>query len=328
MPRPPSISYDLMATLVTVVQTEGDAAAAAEVLHINQPSMSKRLAFLQHAGRVLRRPWIERAGKSWQLTDEGRKVFPAVEELVHRYRLLTEAIEETRPALAFGCGAGDAAGFVRAAVGRFRKRHPSTTYRMTIRPVLARVECVANGSLDMACVCLTEQEIQEHSRRPLIVEDLFDDPLVLAASAELNVFVEFQALNDRAATPKALASFPLILPEPESGIRREFDRRCRDMGIAERIQVVAEVGPWPAMLGLIRDGVGIGVIPRSALTGQSGLTARSLPPKLSPPNTTRLLYRKRPGTDEPDLSEEAAEFVKALREAAKTRNHERYETNN
>ena len=84
MPRPPSISPELMTTFVTVVRTEGDATRAAELLNINQPSMSKRLAFLQHAGRILRRPWLERVGKTWRLTEEGRRVLPAVEELVHR----------------------------------------------------------------------------------------------------------------------------------------------------------------------------------------------------------------------------------------------------
>src|SRR5438105_7454025 len=94
MPRPPSISPELMTTFVTVVRMDGDATKAADVLRINQPSMSKRLAFLQHAGRILRRPWLERVGKTWKLTDEGRRALPAVEELIRRYHLLTESIEE------------------------------------------------------------------------------------------------------------------------------------------------------------------------------------------------------------------------------------------
>lgn len=316
MPRPPSISPELMTTFVTVVRTEGDATKAAETLDINQPSMSKRLAFLQHAGRILRRPWLERVGKTWRLTEEGRRVLPAVEELVHRYRLLTEAIEEERPTVVFGTGPSGAGGYVRAAVRAFRARRPGDTFRVTARPAVGRVDGVANGSLDLACVRLPEQEVLERARRPLFVEDLFDDPLVLVAVPDGPAFAEFQALADKSLPPKALTRFPLILPEPDAGLRRDFDRRCRDAGVLDRLKVAVEVGPWATALGYVRDGVGIGLVARSATIGQAGLTVKPLPPKLSPPNTVRVICRKKAGTDDLDLSEGALEFLDALRQAA------------
>ena len=76
MPRPPTLSPELLQTFVTVAETGGDAARAAEVLEINQPSMSKRLARLQHSGRGLKKPWLERVGKTWRLTEEGERVRP------------------------------------------------------------------------------------------------------------------------------------------------------------------------------------------------------------------------------------------------------------
>jgi DNA-binding transcriptional LysR family regulator len=317
MPRPPSISPELMTTFVTVVRTDGDATRAAELLHINQPSMSKRLAFLQHAGRILRRPWLERVGKTWHLTEEGRRVLPAVEELVHRYRLLTEAIEEERPAVVFGTGPAGAANFVREAVRVFRSRNPDATYRISTRPAVARVEGVANGSLDLACVRLAPQDVLERARRALFVEDLYEDPLVLAAAPDVEGFEEYRELADKTLTPKNLTRFPLVLPEPDAGLRREFDRRCRDAGVADRLRVAVEVGPCTTLLEYVRDGVGVGVVPRSALNGQTELTVKSLPPKLSPPNTVRVICRKRAGTDDLDLSQGATDFLQALREAAR-----------
>ena len=279
--------------------------------------MSKRLAFLQHAGRILRRPWLERVGKSWRLTDEGRRVLPAVEELVHRYRLLTDAIEEERPAVVFGCGAGAAAGFVREAIRVFRSRQPDATFRISTRPAVARVEGVANGSLDMACVRLAEEEILELAHRPLFVEELCDDPLVLAAIPEVDGFAEFQALTDRALSHKALTRFPLILPEANSGLRHDFDRRCRDAGVLDRLKVVVEAGPRTTVLDYVRDGVGIGIVPRSAVAGQPGITVKSLPPKVAPANAVRVLCRKRAGKDDLDLSDGAMDFLESLRDAAK-----------
>jgi DNA-binding transcriptional LysR family regulator len=318
MPRPPSISPELMTTFVTVVRSDGDATRAAELLNINQPSMSKRLAFLQHAGRILRRPWLERVGKSWHLTEEGRRVLPAVEELVHRYRLLTEAIEEERPGVVFGTGSGGAAGYVRRALRAFRERHPNATYRVAVRPATARVEGVANGSLDLACVRLAPTEILERARRPLFIEDLYDDPLVLVGAPGVEGFDEFKDLNEKSLTPKMLTRFPLVLPEPDAGLRREFDRRCRDAGVADRLRVAIEVGPAPTALGYVRDGLGIGVMPRSAVNGHKDLTIKGLPAKLSPANTVRVICRKRAGTDDLDLTDRGADFLQVLREAAGT----------
>ncbi|HJZ90959.1 MAG TPA: LysR family transcriptional regulator [Gemmataceae bacterium] len=306
-----------MATFVTVVRTEGDATKAAETLNINQPSMSKRLAFLQHAGRILRRPWLERVGKTWHLTEEGRRVLPAVEELVHRYKLLTEAIEEARPAVVFGCGSAGAAGYVRQAVKLFRSRHPDATFRVSARPTGSRVEGVANGSLDMATVRLAQQEVQELARRPLYGEDLFDDPLVLAATPTAPGFDEYQGLADKTVQPKALTRFPLVLPEPDSGLRKDFDRRCRDAGIGDRLKVAVEVGPCQTALNYVKDGVGIGVLPRSVVERADGLVVKSLPPKLVPANTIRVICRKRAGSDELDLTEGAIGFLEALREAGR-----------
>jgi DNA-binding transcriptional LysR family regulator len=305
-----------MSTFVTVVRTDGDATKAAELLNINQPSMSKRLAFLQHAGRILRRPWLERVGKTWHLTDEGRRVLPAVEELVHRYRLLTEAIEEERPGVVFGTGTGGAAGFVRRAIRVFRERHPNATFRVSVRPATGRVEGVANGSLDLACVRLAPAEILERAHRPLFVEDLYDDPLVLAAAPGVEGFDEFHSANDKGLAPKTLTRFPLVLPEPDAGLRQDFDRRCRDAGVADRLQVAIEVGPAQTALGYVRDGLGVGVLPRSAVNGQKDLIVKSLPPKLSPANTIRVICRKRPGTDDLDLTDHGMDFLRALREAA------------
>src|ERR1700733_6255396 len=77
MPRPVTLSLDLLQTFLLLVEHEGDASVTAQQLGINQPSMSKRLSFLQHSGRVLVKPWLVREGKTWKLTVEGQKVLPA-----------------------------------------------------------------------------------------------------------------------------------------------------------------------------------------------------------------------------------------------------------
>ena len=70
MPRSVSLSFEILETLVVLICAGGDASAAMKGLGINQPSMSKRLKYLQHAGPLLDRPWLVRQ-EAWALTDEG-----------------------------------------------------------------------------------------------------------------------------------------------------------------------------------------------------------------------------------------------------------------
>src|SRR5262245_8676204 len=183
MPRPVSLSPELLQTFVAVVGHDGDAVAAADELGINQPSMSKRLAQLQHAGRVLRRPWVERRGKTWVLTDEGRRVLPSVEELVHRYDQLRRfADSAVAPGLSVACGQEAAGGVGLAAVRRVRASHPDYPVRVSSPRGQARVEGVAGGLFELALVTHSANQIREIARRDLHVEDLYTDPLVLVAA--------------------------------------------------------------------------------------------------------------------------------------------------
>ena len=129
MPRSVSLSFELLQTFVSLIRHEGDAAAVMRELELIQPTLSKRLKYLQHAGPMLDRPWLVREGKTWKLTDEGRKVWPAVEELVDRYRNLHTFVEEGgKPAGAapvhFACGQQMAAGLVRQRVTRIPQETP------------------------------------------------------------------------------------------------------------------------------------------------------------------------------------------------------------
>ncbi len=73
MPRSVSLSFELLQTFVSLVRHEGEAAAVMRELELNQPTLLKRLKYLQHAGPLLDHPWLVREGKTWRLTDEGRK---------------------------------------------------------------------------------------------------------------------------------------------------------------------------------------------------------------------------------------------------------------
>ena len=101
---------------MALIRSGGKAARAMRALGINQPAMSKRLRSVQHAGPLLDRPWLVRKGKRWELTEEGRQVWPAVVQIVDRHenleaflaghRAAEPAEESMRSCITRGCSAG------------------------------------------------------------------------------------------------------------------------------------------------------------------------------------------------------------------------------
>ena len=99
------------------------------ILDVNQPSMSKRLKLLQGAGGLLKRPWVTRNGKRWELTEEGKRVYPGIKDLVYRYEQLAHfSAEVGQPDIRFACGQQAVTGFVRQALGRLHAEHSQARF--------------------------------------------------------------------------------------------------------------------------------------------------------------------------------------------------------
>ena len=150
-------------------------------LELEQPTLSKRLKYLQHAGPLLDRPWLVREGKTWKLTDEGRKVWPAVEELVDRYQNLHTFVEEGgKPAGAapvhFACGQAMAAGLVRHALLEFREKHPDARLRISTLRGRRELKASPTARSTWRSSRMTSRSILEIARRSLHIEPLVDLP--------------------------------------------------------------------------------------------------------------------------------------------------------
>jgi len=319
MPRSVSLSFELLQTFVSLIRHDGEAAAVMRELDLEQPTLSKRLKYLQHAGPLLDRPWLVREGKTWKLTAEGHKVWPAVEELVDRYRNLNTFVEEGgKPAGAapvhFACGQAMAAGLVRHALLKFRKKHPDARLRISTLRGRARIEGVSNGSLDLAIVTHDEPSILEIARRTLHIEPLVTYRLALVCASGSKWESKLRALPKAGAAPEAFCSFPLILPEPDAGIRKGLDEVLRSRGILNKLDIALEIGGWATILAYVRDGFGVGVVSEGALTDMEGVTLRKLDPGSFDPIVARLICRRATGPgEEPDLSEPSRAWSNALR---------------
>jgi DNA-binding transcriptional LysR family regulator len=321
MPRLVSLSLELLETLVVLIRSGGEASAAIKELGINQPSLSKRLKYLQHAGPLLDRPWLVRKGKTWELTDEGRRVWPAVVDLVDRYQNLGEFLEgdrSTNQYVRFACGQQMAAGLVRQALRIFQRERSQARVRISTLRGRGRIEGVSNGSLDLAIVTHDEPSIAEIARRPLHVEPLVAHGLALVCAHDAPWYRAVRALPKQNVPARALTRFPLIVPEPDAGIRRAIDEVLHREGLLNRVNVVLEVGGWATILAYVRDGFGVGVVNEGAIEETRGLAVRLLDPAVFPPIEAKLISRRLPGsTGESDLSEHAAAWREVLQRVAR-----------
>lgn len=316
MPRPPTLSVELLRTLVALVRNNGDAAATARELKINQPSMSKRLRAFQHPGGLLARPWVERDGHTWRLTEEGRSAYPAVQEIIRRYRQLVgePAAVLTGPSVAFGCGQTSVLGHVRAALRLFRTEHPGIRVQIRTLRSRQRLEELAAVGLDLAEITTDGPPPTRMKGKPLITWPLTREGLYLAAGEGTVWGAMLGKLPAEVPLkPKSVARLgaPLLLPETSAAPRRVFDHAMS--GMLDELAVDLESGGWGALLAFAEDGHGVAMVSGAALTGRSGFVSRRLDPAAFPPVRTILVARRKTGTrDEPDLSPEGEAFRRTL----------------
>src|SRR5262249_14705199 len=212
-----------------------------------------------------------------------------------------------------------AAGLVRRALHEFRRKHPDARLRISTLRGRARIEGVSNGSLDLAIVSHDEPSILEIARRPLHIEPLVTYRLALVCASGTKWESKLKALPKAGAPPEAFCSFPLILPEPDAGIRKGLDEVLRSRGLLNKLDIELEIGGWATILAYVRDGFGVGLVSEGALAEAEGLTLRRLDPDSFPAIEAKLICRKASGAGELDLTQTASNWCEELRRTAQER---------
>jgi DNA-binding transcriptional LysR family regulator len=325
MPRPSRLSLELLETFVALTEHEGDATRAAEQLGVNQPSVSKRLAAIRRLTSVRTgQSWLVRKGKRWRLTPEGQRVRVMVTDMVRRYEQMKRFIasgSEAKPVVALACGQQAATGFVRIAIERFLNANPGCRVRLSTPRGRTRIEGVAGGQFDLAIVTDGPAAILKIARREMFMDPLFDDHFLLVANppARSAWGREWRILpQDNPVPASKLLELPFILPEPDAGRRQQFDDWCyRATGKA--FNVILEAGGWQTILRFAESGLGVGLVPQSAIEicvgyGRSKTSTRRLNPAEFPPDSVRLIARKAHGKDEPDLTDLGKQVAAFLKE--------------
>lgn len=303
---PSPLTPELCRTFVALVRLDGSVTRTAHELGLNPASVSKRISPLTKGSPPhLPRPWLEKRGKRFYLTDEGKKVLPTAAEQADRWDRFTAFAATSRPAgLTVACGQEAAGESVLRAAAALRRSHPESSFRLAVVRGRRRIEGVTSGLYDVALVTVPKPDVQEIARREVVVTSLPDDEIVLACAAKSAWATAFAA--DRPAAASELVGWPLVLPEADAAVRRQFDEKLRRQ--ASRPPTIAvEAGGWRVLAGWVREGFGVGLLPRRLAT-TSRLLVRELDPKLRPSNRLQVVRL-------PNVGELAEAFCRALEEA-------------
>jgi DNA-binding transcriptional LysR family regulator len=242
-----------LATFVAVAE-EGSFTRAADRLHVVQSAVSAGVRNLEKELGVM---LFDRSTHRVKLTDAGRALLPEARATLAAAQAARDAVSEARGGLrgtvvlgtmqAQGMRAIDLAGILAA----FRAEHPAV--EVEIRHVGGSIEMtqeVRDGRLDLAFVALPGDGPSGLELIPLARE-----PIMLAVAAG-------HPVADRADIELAALHDETLVDLPKGwGIRMAVDRSFAAAGVTRT--VAYEVNDTATMVDFIRNGLAVGLLPRS-----------------------------------------------------------------
>lgn len=249
----------------------GSFSAAAESLHMAQPSLSEQIRRLEAELGV---SLFARTGRRLELTEAGRLLLPQAERTLDAARAALESVREVRDVtggtVAFGTFGSAHHYLLGGLVEEFRARYPSVRVRVVGQNSAEVADAVREGQLEAGLVVLPVDD-RGLDVRPVMQEEL----LYISAKPRR---------TEEPMTIERLAEAPLILYDArwaaEDPMRRQLRERAQRAGV--KIEPVIEVEYMTAALDLAVRGLGDTVADR-AIVDARGLGRRLSTVPFDPP---------------------------------------------
>lgn len=234
---------------------------ASRRLHLVQSGVSSAIQVLE---RELGAALFDRDRHRVALTDAGRALLPEARATLAAAQAARDAVGQARAGLrgTLTMGTMQATGplDLPALLGRFYTAHPGVRVRLRLSATgsagLARQ--VIAGDLDLALLSLP-------GRAPagLALHPVSDEPLLLACPPG------HPLARQRRATVAQLAGEPFIDFTPGWGNRAAADRAFAAAGLSREVRF--EVADFATAASLVRNGLGVALLPESFTTSLPGL---------------------------------------------------------
>lgn len=259
---------------VLAVAEYGSFIAASARLRISQPALTRTIKRVEAALGVR---LFERSTRHVQITPAGREFVAVAERLLNDLRLavrnLREVAEEQRGRLTLSCIMSVASGVLPLQLAAYRAVRPGIEIQVREGVHGSVLEDVRSGGADLGLS---------------YVDDLPDAIEGIALQRETFSVVVPKHHHLAARRSLALAELkdePMVALPSDSRTRRTIDAAASTAGLSLR-QVVT-VGQFATLVGCVRAGVGLAVVPTGATGFFLGRDLRAIP--VSEPRLSRRL---------------------------------------
>lgn len=247
------ISLQKLEVVLNVVRL-GGVGRAAEAMYVAQPAVTGHIRSLEER---LGARLFYREGHQLYLTPSGEAVYKWAEEVLRVTgefdRELTDLSSGASGSAVVGAGASIGSYVLPLVLARFRERNPSASISLSVAKVDQVIDEVRRGSIDFAFVT-TESDVELPG---MVVEAVGSEEIVLVSDPDRAPSAAPISLAD-------LAELPLV-DMPEGLLRGSYVMsRLREAGVSD-FNVVLELGHPEAAKRAVQDGLGLTLLPRSAV---------------------------------------------------------------
>lgn len=227
---------------------------AAEELHLTQPAISAQVVALEES---LKTRLFERMGKRIAITEQGRAVLAAAEDIANRIEQMQREIDDLGTAagghLRMGASLVVGVYLLPELLAQFKTRFPRVELTVRIDPARQIIDMVLRNELDLAIIGEGSRlEDERIAIKPLLRDELI--VIVPANHALANVGVVSLA---------ELAEMPFVLPARDSASAESMLEQLRAEGIS--LKSVLELGNVGAVKHAVEAGLGVSIVSRYAV---------------------------------------------------------------
>ncbi|MFF9349139.1 LysR family transcriptional regulator [Streptomyces sp. NPDC014734] len=259
------MQFQQLTYFVAVAETRHFTRAAEEV-HVSQPSLSQQIRALEtELGAEL----FSRARGNITLTDAGEALLPLARRILADADTARHEVQELaqlrRGRVRLGATPSLCTGLLPDVLRAFHDRHPGIRLLLEEGGSLDLVRELARGALDLALVVLPLPA----SSPALTTVELLQEDLVVVSSAHAP-----RPGRGGSVAVADLRNAPLVMFRHGYDLRDMTVAACRAEGFEPSFTV--EGGEMDAVLGFVRAGLGIAVVP-SMVAGRAGHDLRTTP---------------------------------------------------
>lgn len=252
----------------------GSFSAASQAMHLSQPALSRRVEKLEQA---LGFRLFERTTRKVELNAMGRSFIPRARHVLNELESallgMTDLSDKLRGLVTVACVPSAVNTFVTDALIEFHRQYPRIRVRLMDESAPEVLLAVARSEADFGISYLGTQEPD------LEFESLLDEDFVLACPTT------HPLARRKLVTWSELAQHECVMLAPGSGNRMLIDKALGALPV--RPSWSCEVSHVPALISLIEAGVGVGALPRFALSSRTPAALSVVP--LTEPQVARTM---------------------------------------